>query len=312
MSEIVGAILAGGRGSRMGRVGELHPKALLPVANRPAIAHHFDLLRRLGVTRVFVVVGHRADTLVAAVETMDVGELRVKFVDQGDTKGSAHALGCLRGRIDGPFLLLLGDYLFDGDRPERMLARLEGGSGGGIAVKKEADAALVRQACTVDAAEDGRVRGIVEKPVAPSSDLKGCGFYGFQPEIFDAVARTPRTALRDEYELTVAIEIYLGLGLPFFAERIIGWDANLTQPRDLLDCNLHWLSRLGADNLVAETASVHPRLSLRHTVVGDGANLRGEGRLEEVLVFPDAASEVTRDISRTIIIGSASVSCAGP
>jgi hypothetical protein len=63
---------------------------------------------------------------------------------------------------------------------------------------------------------------------------------------------------------------------------------------------------------VAETASVHPRLSLRHTVVGDGANLSGEGRLEEVLVFPDAASKVTRDISRTIIIGSASVSCAGP
>jgi dTDP-glucose pyrophosphorylase len=207
---------------------------------------------------------------------------------------------------------MLGDYLLDCDQPERMLARLEGGSGGAIAVKKEADPELVRQACMVDVAEDGRVRGIIEKPVAPRSDLKGCGFYGFQPEIFDAVARTPRTALRDEYELTVAIEIYLRLGLPFFAEQIIGWDANLTRPRDLLDCNLRWLSRLGTDNLVAETASVHARLSLRHTVVGEGANLSGEGRLEEVLVFPDAASNVTSDMSRTIIIGNDSVSCAGP
>jgi dTDP-glucose pyrophosphorylase len=312
MSEIVGAILAGGRGSRMGKVGELVPKALLPVANRPAIAHHFDLLRRLGVTRVFVVVGHQADALVAAVEGMDLGEFRVTFVDQGEAQGSAHALGCLRGRIGGPFVLMLGDYLFDCDQPERMLARLAGGSGGAIGVKIEADAELVRQSCMVDAAEDGRVRGIIEKPVAPRSNLKGCGFYGFQPEIFDAVARTPRTALRDEYELTVAIEVYVRLGLPFFAEQIIGWDANLTRPQDLLDCNLRWLTQLGAENLVAETASVHARLSLRHTVVGEGANLRGEGRLEEVLVFPDAASNVTSDISRTIIIGNGSVSCAGP
>ncbi len=311
MGEIVGAILAGGRGSRMGKVGKLHPKALLPVANRPAIAHHFDLLRRLGITRVFVVVGHQAEALVAVVESMDLGEIKVTFVDQGDTKGSAHALGCLRGRIGGPFLVLLGDYLLDCDQPERMLARLAGGSGGAIAVKKEADPELVRQACVVDVAEDGRIRNITEKPVAPRSDLKGCGFYGFQPEIFDAVARTPRTALRDEYELTVAIEIYLRLGLPFYAEQIVGWDANLTRPRDLLDCNLRWLSRLGTDNLVAETALVHERLSLRNTVIGEGANLSGEGRLEEVLVFPDAASNVTSDVSRTIIIGNARVSCAG-
>jgi dTDP-glucose pyrophosphorylase len=296
----------------MGKVGELVPKALLPVANRPAVAHHFDLLRRLGVTRVFVVVGHQADALVAAIESMDLGELRVTFVEQGDAKGSAHALGCLRGRIGGPFLLMLGDYLFDSDQPERMVARLENGSGGAIAVKKEANPELVRQACVVDAAEDGRVRSIIEKPIAPRSDLKGCGFYGFQPEIFDAVARTPRTALRDEYELTVAIEVYVKLGMPFFAEQIVGWDANLTRPQDLLDCNLRWLSCLGADNLVAETASVHERLSLRHTVVGAGANLSGEGRLDEVLVFPDAASNVTSDISRTIIIGNGSVSCAGP
>jgi len=311
MGDIVGAILAGGRGSRMGKVGELHPKALLPVANRPAIAHHFDLLRRLGVTRMFIVVGHHADALVTAVERMDLGDLHVTFVDQGEAKGSAHAVGRLRDHIGGAFLLLLGDYLFDCDAPERMIARLASGSGGAIAVKKEADRELVRQACVIDAAENGRIRMIVEKPVAPRSDIKGCGFYAFQPEIFDAVARTPRTALRDEYELTVAIEIYLRQGQPFFAEQVIGWDANLTRPRDLLDCNLRWLSRLGAVNLVAATASVHDRLSLRHTVVGEGANLSGEGRLDEVLVFPDSASTVTEDISRAIIIQDGCVSCAG-
>ncbi|MGF1640792.1 MAG: nucleotidyltransferase family protein [Rhodospirillales bacterium] len=311
MSDVEAVILAAGRGSRMGKVGELHPKALLPIANRPAITHHFDLLRRLGIGRVFVVVGHRSDLLVAAVERMPLDDLRVTFVDQGDARGSAHALGRLRDRIGGAFVVLLGDYLFDCADPSRMLARLRDGSAGAIACKEETDRDMIRQACLVEAAEDGRVRTIVEKPVAPHGRLKGCGFYAFQPEIFDAVARTPRTALRDEYELTVAIEIYLGMGRPFHAEPIIAWDANLTRPDDLLDCNLRWLSRLGADNLVAETASLQGRLSLRRTVVGAGAHLSGEGRLDQVLVFPDSASTVTDDVSRTIFIGDCRVSCAG-
>ena len=45
MSGVAGVILAGGRGRRMGPLGEEFPKALLPVANEPLIAHHLRLLQ---------------------------------------------------------------------------------------------------------------------------------------------------------------------------------------------------------------------------------------------------------------------------
>ena len=54
MSGYVGAILAGGRGSRMGSLGEGYPKALLPLANEPLMAHHLRLFAELGIRKAFV------------------------------------------------------------------------------------------------------------------------------------------------------------------------------------------------------------------------------------------------------------------
>ena len=42
------------------------------------------------------------------------------------------------------------------------------------------------------------VRRVIEKPRYVDSQLKGCGLYVFDPHIFDAIRRTPRTAMRDE------------------------------------------------------------------------------------------------------------------
>jgi dTDP-glucose pyrophosphorylase len=239
----------------MGTLGEQYPKALLPIGNEPVIVHQLRLLETLGVRGVWVIVGHRADDFVRAIGDGTAYGVRVEFIDQGPRLGSAHALGRARGRIRGPFILLLGDYYFVAAQPERMLQHLAAGSSA-IAVKREDDTRLVREACAVDLDPSGRVLAITEKPVAPSTDAKGCGFYALQPDFFDAVGRTPRTALRDEYELTVSLACYLDAGAPLYGEEIIARDANLTRPGDVLACNLDWLARVGRTSLVDDEAYV--------------------------------------------------------
>ena len=53
---------------------------------------------------------------------------------------------------------------------------------------------------------------MIEKPRYVDSQLKGCGLYVFDPHIFDAIRRTPRTAMRDEYEITDSIQILINDG----------------------------------------------------------------------------------------------------
>jgi NDP-sugar pyrophosphorylase family protein len=294
----------------MGALGEQYPKALLPIGNEPVIVHHLRLLESLGVRDVYVIVGHRADDFVRVIGDGSAYGVRVEFIDQGPRLGSAHALGRARGRVHEPFVLLLGDYYFVAAEPDRMLDRLADGVSA-IAVKRESDPRLVSEACAVELDSSGRVLAISEKPVAPTTDAKGCGFYALQPDFFDAVSRTPRTALRDEYELTVALDCYLDTRHAVYGEEIVVRDANLTRPEDVLDCNLDWLARIGRMSLIDDGAHVDEGLRLEHAVVGRGARVEGATSLEEVVVFPGAHVRDNGPLRRSLITPTACIACGG-
>jgi NDP-sugar pyrophosphorylase family protein len=297
----IGVILAAGRGSRMGLLGEDYPKALLPVANEPLVSHHLGLLRDLGVQEVYLVVGYRSADVMTAVGDGERYGLKINYVEQESILGSAHALVCLRSRIREPFLLVLGDYYFSASDPACLLRRLQNGEGSAISAKREPDRDLLSQACELKVDKEGRVLKIVEKPMTPKSDLKGCGFYALRPEIFDAIARTPRTALRNEYELSNSLELYVEAGSPLYAEEMITWDFNFTWPEDLLECNLKWLEREARNDLIAKKAQIEPGTHLEHVIIGDHARVTGCSSLEDVVIFPGATLEGTPKLRRALV-----------
>ena len=75
--------------------------------------------------------------------------------------------------------------------------------------KREADPRLISESCELRVGEHGLVTSLIEKPMRPRGAVKGCGFYALQPEICDYIARTPRTALRDEYEFTLTLDLFV-------------------------------------------------------------------------------------------------------
>jgi glucose-1-phosphate thymidylyltransferase len=284
----------------MGLLGDEYPKALLPVANEPLIGHHLKLLHSLGVREIYVVVGYRATDIVRALGDGERYHVTLHYVEQGASLGSAHALGQVRPFVRRPFLLVLGDYHFVVSHPEHLTRYLQGGKSAMLA-KREPDRRLLAEACELQVDQEGRILKVVEKPAAPEGDLKGCGFYALQPEIFDSVARTPRTALRDEYELSISLEIYIDSGHPLFAEEGIVWDFNFTRPEDLLECNLKWLEQAGLNNLVAESARVEQGTRLEHTVVGNNVRITGSSNLKETVVFSQAEIAGDRSINRALV-----------
>jgi len=287
MSEFVGVILAGGRGRRMGPLGEEYPKVLLPVANEPLIGHHLKLLHDLGARQVYVILGHRGDDVTRAIGGGERYGVTIHYVSQPVPLGSAHALGCVRPYVDRPVVVILGDYFFLASDPARLIRRLREGAGA-MAAKREPDARALTEACALRLDETGRVLDIVEKPMVPSTDLKGCGFYALGREIFDAVSRTPRTALRDEYELSVSLELYIRAGHRLYAEEVIVSDTNFTRPEDVLECNMRWLERTGREHLISEDASIGDGVRLERTMVGHRAHIAESSHLNHVVVFPGA------------------------
>jgi glucose-1-phosphate thymidylyltransferase len=307
----VGAILAAGRGSRMGSLAESCPKPLLPIGNRPLVEHQLLAMQAVGIRDVFVVVGHGGERIESLIGDGRRYGLRLSYVRQASPLGSAHALGQLAPLIDTPFILMLGDYFVSHLELDRLIRSAELEEGSVIVAKREPIRRALQEACWLDVDSEGRVLRIVEKPKMPRSDLKGCGVLALRTEIFDAVRRTPRTMLRDEYELMAAIDLHVHDGERVLAEEIDCWDANLTTPTDVLNCNLLWLVDQNRDEIVGKNVRLAGGTQLERTVIGDDVTIAGPSVLREVVVFNGVQIDGGGTIERAVVTSEGAIPCEG-
>lgn len=286
-SEIRGVILAAGKGSRIRPFSETYPKPLLPVLDRPLMVWQIESMVSLGIREITIVIGHLGHRIVSELGDGAHFGAKLTYVEQNEMLGIAHAVGQLERHLNQPFLLFLGDIFFETRNLSTMIDQFHrDGVDAVLAVKRETDPAAIRRNFTVEVDDRGFVRRVVEKPRHPRTDLKGCGLYLFDATIFDAIRRTPRTALRDEYELTDAIQIFLADGYGVWAADVIERDLNMSTPVDLLELNLHAMRRKGHENFVAEGASVDPSAKLEGSVVLRGARVGAGVVLRNCCVLP--------------------------
>jgi bifunctional UDP-N-acetylglucosamine pyrophosphorylase/glucosamine-1-phosphate N-acetyltransferase len=284
-------VLAAGEGTRMRPLTDRRPKPTLPVGDRALVEHVVDAAAAAGASRFVVVVGYAGEAVRTALDDRP----NVEFVRQGSQRGTADAVRAAREALDdAPFAVLNGDVLYD----EPSLARLyDAGPGVGAA---RVDHPAQYGVLTTD--DDGRVRGVTEKPADPASNLVNAGAY-----VFPAAAREwldVAESDRGEYELTdvlaraceagdlraVTVERWLDVGRPWELLAANEWKLGDLERR--LDGDVHPDAALrglvvveaGATvdagvviegpALVRSGASVGPNAYLRGaTLVGEGATV---------------------------------------
>jgi dTDP-glucose pyrophosphorylase len=309
-SAALGVILSAGKGSRIDPLHARFPKSMLPICNRPILEHQLDQMKSIGIREVIVVVGHLKEPIMRHLGDGSAFGVAVRYVEQQQTLGIAHAVMQLERHIDRPFLLYLGDILYV-PRDLGSMIRIAEREGAAVvlAAKREPQREAIFRNFLVDADERGRVSRVVEKPRHLVNDLKGCGIYYFLPDFFDAVRLTPRTALRDEYEITHAIQIAIDLGQKVFVAPVVEWDLNITFPVDILEGNRYWRERLGQRNVVAPDVVLHPGARLEGAVLGAGVKVRHGIALEDVVVFEGTDVTSREDLAGCLLFGEQIVRC---
>ena len=179
-----------------------------------------------------------------------------------------------------------------------------------LATKIEEDREAIRRNFSVITGDDGLVRRVIEKPRCIQNDLKGCGLYLFDLHVFDAVRRTPRTAMRDEYEITNTIQIMVEDGCRIKCANVIEEDLNLTYPSDLLMVNLKQLRATGRDRHIGEDAEVMDISRIRDSVLGRRAVVRRPIRIESSVIFDGTVVDTDRNIRNCVLTPTQVVQCA--
>ena len=130
----------------------------------------------------------------------------------------------------------------------------------------------------------------------------------FDLHIFDAIRRTPRTAMRNEYELTESIQILIEDGFPVDIAKVIKTDINITFPYDLLRCNLEELKAKKKDSLIDKNVSLG-EAEVTNSVIGKNVNIKGSKKISNSLIFPDTTLTVGYDIDSCIATPDGVLDC---
>lgn len=251
-------ILVAGASTRTRPLTEHRPKPLIPLLGQPLLAHILDELVGL-VERVTLVVGYRADQIIAAFGDSYRG-MALRYVHQTVINGTAGALLAAEP-IDEPFLLLYGDNLID--RADVI----------GVSQHRYAVAGLrvadPRSFGVLDV-QDGLVYRIIEKPANPPADaLANPGIYHFDEAVFPLL-RQIIPSPRGELELTDLIAL-LANQHPVACHICTGHWIPVGTPWEALLAARFLLARL-AQSRIAPTARIDPEADIEGVVViGEGA-----------------------------------------
>lgn len=104
------AILAGGCATRLRPVTETIPKALVDVAGKPFVIRQLEYLRRQGLSRVVLCIGHLGEQVQAVVGDGSPLGMDVRYAWDGPhLLGTGGALKRAMPLLGGEFLVLYGD-----------------------------------------------------------------------------------------------------------------------------------------------------------------------------------------------------------
>lgn len=283
---LTGVILAAGEGRRLGALGEARSKACLPLLGRPLLHHHLDLLVSMGADDAVIVVGHLPDQVREAASSFSGGPLAISYAEQRERRGIAQALTCARAGVPEGMVVILGDtYFWRGDLADPVARLRTGDVDAVLSIRQEPDPERIRRECTVRYTPEGRLLEIREKPPEPFNDLKPCGMYFFAPAIWQAIERTPPSALRGEVEITDSIQTLVDMGCRVGRADSVRWDTNMNVPSDVLRTNLVELRRRGLNRWLDPTAQLGDGCLVERAVIGAGATVGAGCQLSRVVVL---------------------------
>lgn len=201
-----GVILAGGTGSRLYPLTKTTNKHMLPIYDKPMICYPIETMRKSGIDEILIISGpgHAGQFLELLGSGWDLN-LELRYTIQEKPLGIAHAIWISEEFADGEDIaVLLGDNVI-GDTFKEDIENFDGGAKVFVNQVEEPERFGIADV------KDGEIRGIVEKPDEPPTNLAITGMYIYDNEVFDHIQKLELSE-RNELEVTDLNRIYLEKG----------------------------------------------------------------------------------------------------
>jgi len=285
---LLGIIMAGGRGTRLMPLTKNRPKPLVPVLGRPVIDYVKDAMVAAGLSEIIVTTGYQGDQLVSHVDTWDMPSR----VNQEDTPmGTAGSVRLLSGLLDQTFVVGSGDSVASFDINDLLDAHRVSGAKVTMALWTVDDPTEfgivglsdVNQGELDSKLEEGYIVKFKEKPTKEEafSNLINAGLYIIEPEVMDLVPEG------EKYDFSKQLfPDVLERGWPMYAKTVNGIWFDVGHPFELHNAQMALVERreelpfpmpdgevLPDGSFISESASVSGHIS--RSIILSGASVNG-------------------------------------
>jgi mannose-1-phosphate guanylyltransferase/phosphomannomutase len=182
------AILAGGKGERLGLVDK--PKPMVSIAGRPLLEHIVDAAKASGFRDFVFLTGHLGEVIEQHFGDGSKDNIRIAYSRETTPLGTGGAVLQARDLLKEPFLLLYGDILLDVDL--RHFADFHRSTGGIASLFVHPNDHPV-DSDLVEVDETHRINRFLSKPHVVGAllpNLVSAAMYVLDPSALDFVPRT--------------------------------------------------------------------------------------------------------------------------
>jgi glucose-1-phosphate thymidylyltransferase len=301
-----------GIGTRLRPHTHTQPKALIPVAGKPILAHIIDSLRGAGFNDFVFIIGYLGDKIKNYIEEAYPG-INATFVVQTVREGIGHAIWMAREHVEGEkkLLIALGDTIFDMDMKKFMQTEHSA-----LGTKKVEDP---RRFGVVEIGEDGFIKKLVEKPAIPVSNLALVGIYKIDEpkKLLDALKHNIENNIRtkDEFQLTDALQRMIDEGIKFVSYSVDNW-FDCGKKDALLETNAILLNKPELvtksegkfeNTIIIQPVNIHESCKIKHSIIGPDVTIGSGATIEnsiisESIIGPDA--EIRNAVLHDSLIGN--------
>ena len=273
-----------GVGSKLRPHTHTQPKALVPVAGKPILAHIIDGLLEGGIREFVLVVGYLGDKIEKFIHTTYT-DIRVEFVIQEPREGLGHAIWLTKPFIEKEeaVLIVLGDTIVNVD-----IQALVQSKNSVLGVMKVSTPWLFGIA-EVDG--QGLIKRLVEKPKIPKSNLALVGIYKIvNPALLIATLQyliDHQIKTQNDYHLTDALMKMIEEGEKMTTIQVNNW-YDCGKKQTLLEANAILLGRMEPNRPIQDFPEtiIIPPVSIGnnclvnnsiigpHVAIGDNTNIQ--------------------------------------
>lgn len=174
-------ILCGGEGTRLRPYTYKTPKPLLTIGGKPILQYVIENLKKGGVTENYLTVGYLHEQIMEHFKDGSSLGTKIGYSIEKERLNTAGSILPLKDKIDGTFIVAMGDHITNLNIKEMVDEHRKGGAIATIALLRHE---IPLQFGVADV-KDGAVVGFREKPVL--KQLFNIAIYVFEPEIFDYI-----------------------------------------------------------------------------------------------------------------------------